>query len=46
MDGLVSTGILFPSAILKIILLNKKIFPKYFINILKILVDKPMGLYA
>ena len=38
-DGLVSTGNKFPIAILKIIFFNKKIFPKYFINILKRAVD-------
>ncbi len=41
MDGLVSTGNEFPTTILKIILLNQKIFPNYFINILNIAVDKP-----
>jgi hypothetical protein len=41
MDGLVSTGNKFPNAILEIIFINQKIFPKYFINILKYAVDKP-----
>jgi len=40
MDGLVSTGKEFPITILEIIFFNQKIFPKYFINILKPIVDK------
>ena len=39
MDGLVSTGNKFPDTILKIIFFNQKIIPKYFINILKQVVD-------
>jgi hypothetical protein len=38
-DGLVSTGNKFPNAILYIISLIQKIFPNYFINILKLPVD-------
>ena len=40
MDGLVSTGNKFPSTILKRIFPNQKIFPKNFIHILGIAVDK------
>ena len=40
MDGLVSTGNEFPYTILEIIFINQKIFPKYFINILIVAVDK------
>ncbi len=40
MDGLVSTGNKFPNTILYIISINQKIFLNYFINILKIAVDK------
>jgi hypothetical protein len=39
-DGLVSTGNKFPDTILKRILSNQKKFPKYFIHILNITVDK------
>lgn len=39
MDGLVSTGNKFPDTILKRIFMNKKNIPKYFINILKQVVD-------
>lgn len=39
MDGLVSTGNKFPTTILKIIFMNQKIFPVYFINILNIAVE-------
>jgi len=39
-DGLVSTGNKFPYTILKIIFANKKIFLVFFINILKLFVDK------
>lgn len=44
MDGLVSTGNKFPDTILKIILSNQKIFPKYFIHILRFAVDKQQGI--
>ena len=42
MDGLVSTGNKFPYTILKRILFNQKNFPNYFINILILIVDKPV----
>lgn len=41
MDGLVSTGNEFPCTILEINFFNQKNFPNYFINILKLFVDKP-----
>ena len=41
MDGLVSTGNKFPSTILKIIFFKLKKSSKYFIHILKSVVDKP-----
>ncbi len=41
MDGLVSTGNEFPCTILEINFFNQKKFPNYFINILKLPVDKP-----
>lgn len=41
MDGLVSTGNKFPCTILEINFFNQKNFPNYFINILKLSVDKP-----
>jgi hypothetical protein len=40
MDGLVSTGNEFPYTILEINFINQKIFQDYFINILKVVVDK------
>ena len=45
MDGLVSTGILIPGTILKIIFPFQKIFPKNFIHILIVVVDKQRLLY-
>ena len=44
MDGLVSTGKLIPSTILKRIFANQKIFPRNFIHILSIAVDKQLFL--